>query len=87
MHFQAGLGAVVQGFAGSLDGARAKKGILLTTSTFSADAREYVERIDKRIALIDGKELARLLYDCGVGLSIVDSYVVRRVDAAYFTED
>lgn len=44
----------VQSFAGSLDGVRAKKGIFITTSTFSGDARNYVDRIDKRIVLIEG---------------------------------
>jgi restriction system protein len=77
----------VQSFAGSLDGVRAKKGIFITTSTFSADARAYVERIDKRIVLIDGHQLAALMYDYKVGTMPVASYDVSRVDLEFFDEE
>ena len=77
----------VQSFAGSLDGVRARKGIFITTSSFSQDARSYVERIDKRIALIDGVTLARLLFDFGVGVTTVAAYDVKRIDADFFAEE
>lgn len=77
----------VQSFAGSLDGVRAKKGIFITTSTFSAEARQYVERIDKRIVLIDGNQLASLMYDYGIGVATTASYAVKRVDPDYFGEE
>ena len=77
----------VQTFAGSLDGVRARKGIFITTSNFSRDAEEYAGRIDKRIVLIDGERLARLMYDHGVGVSLVGSYHVKRVDLDYFIEE
>lgn len=48
---------IVQAFAGSLDGYRAKKGVLITTSQFSPEAKDYVNRIEKKIVLIDGEEL------------------------------
>src|SRR5690606_20475520 len=77
----------VQSFAGSLDGVRAKKGIFITTSSFSGDARQYVERIDKRIVLIDGEQLASLMYDYGIGVATTASYAVKRVDPDYFGEE
>ncbi|MGI8402887.1 MAG: restriction endonuclease [Gemmatimonadaceae bacterium] len=77
----------VQAFAGSLDGVRAKKGILITTSGFSADAHAYVERIEKRIVLIDGSRLARLMFDFGVGVAAVASYDIKRVDSDFFSEE
>jgi restriction system protein len=77
----------VQSFAGSLDGVRAKKGIFITTSTFSSDARSYVDRIDKRIVLIDGQQLATLMYDFGVGVTPSATYAVKRVDSDYFGEE
>lgn len=77
----------VQSFAGSLEGARARKGIFITTSTFSAEARAYVDRIEKRIVLIDGDELASYLYEHGVGVSTTATYAVKRVDSDYFTEE
>lgn len=77
----------IQAFAGSLDGVRARKGVFITTSNFSAEAEEYVSRIDKRIVLIDGERLARLMYDHGVGVTPVGSYHIMRLDLDYFIEE
>ena len=77
----------VQSFAGSLDGVRAKKGIFITTSSFSGEAHDYVGRIDKRIVLIDGDHLAHLMYDFGIGVTGTATYAVKRVDADYFEEE
>lgn len=77
----------VQSFAGSLDGVRAKKGIFITTSGFSADAHAYVDRIDKRIVLIDGDQLVTLMYDFGIGVTPTAAYAVKRVDTDFFGEE
>lgn len=77
----------VQAFAGSLDGVRAKKGIFIATSSFSADALAFVERIDKRIVLIDGHRLGELMFDFGVGVTEVASYAIKRVDSDFFSEE
>ena len=77
---------VVQAFAGSLEGHRARKGVLITTSDFSADARDYVTRIEKRIVLIAGNELAILMIEHGIGVTEVTSYVLKRLDGDYFDE-
>ncbi|MCC6314230.1 MAG: restriction endonuclease [Thermomicrobiales bacterium] len=77
---------MVQAFAGSLEGQRARKGVFITTSSFSQDARDYVGRIEKRIVLVDGDALADLMIEHGVGVTEVTSYSVRRVDADYFDE-
>lgn len=76
----------VQAFAGSLEGERARKGVLITTSNFSKDAKDYVSRIDKRIVLIDGATLAGLMFQYGVGVNTVSAYEVKRVDGDYFEE-
>lgn len=78
---------VVQAFAGSLEGQRARKGVLITTSQFSPEAREYVGRIEKKIVLIDGAELAQLMIDHEAGVSDVISYSLKRVDADYYEEE
>lgn len=78
---------VVQGFAGSLDGFRAKRGVLITTSSFSSEAKQYVDKIEKNIVLIDGVELARLMIDHNVAVTTVAKYEVKKVDADYFIED
>jgi restriction system protein len=75
---------LVQAFAGSLDGQRARKGIMITTSQFSQDARDYVDRIEKKIVLIDGEHLAQLMIDHSIGVSEVVNYTVKRVDLDYF---
>jgi restriction system protein len=78
---------VVQAFAGSLEGQRARKGVLITTSQFSQDARDYVTRIEKKIVLIDGEQLAQLMIDHNIGVAEVASYVVKRADLDYFGEE
>lgn len=75
---------VVQAFAGSLEGVRARKGVLITTSYFSQDALEYVQKIEKRIVLIDGKQLADLMIDHDIGVNVVQTYRVKRLDSDYF---
>jgi restriction system protein len=77
---------VVQAFAGSLAGFRARKGVLITTSTFSAEARDYVSKIEVRIILVDGDELAEHMIDNGVGVSLVTQYALKRVDEDYFED-
>lgn len=77
----------IQGFAGSLEGQRARKGVFITTSQFSSGARDYVSRIEKRIVLVDGEELAELMLDYDIGVSEVASYKVQRVDLDYFDEE
>ena len=74
----------IQSFAGSLEGYRARKGVLITTSTFTAEAREYVTRIEKKIVLIDGKSLAQLMIDHDVGVAVQKTFVLKRIDSDYF---
>jgi restriction endonuclease Mrr len=66
----------VQAFAGSLEGVRGRKGVFITTSTFSSEAREYVSRIEKKIVLVDGQQLASLMTDFGIGVTPVSTYEV-----------
>jgi restriction system protein len=77
----------VQAFAGSLEGVRGRKGVFITTSTFSNEAREYVSRIEKKIVLVDGRQLASLMVDFGIGVAPVNTYEVKRVDSDYFFEE
>jgi len=74
----------VQAFAGSLEGERARKGVMITTSTFSEEARTYVTQIEKKIVLIDGVQLADLMIEHGVGVVERQSYVLKKLDIDYF---
>jgi restriction system protein len=76
----------IQKFAGALQGQRAKKGIFITTSSFTTEALEYVSRIDTKIILIDGTRLAKLMFDHGVGVTTATNYEVKRIDSDYFVE-
>ena len=77
----------IQKFVGALQGQRAKKGIFITTSTFTRDAVDYVSRIDSKIVLIDGDTLAQLMIDHNVGVSPMAVYEIKRIDFDYFTEE
>lgn len=74
----------IQRFVGALHGRRAKKGVFLTTSTFTQDARDYVATIDPKVVLIDGLKLAQLMIDFGVGVSRSQIYEIKRIDSDYF---
>jgi len=76
----------IQKFAGALQGQRARKGIFITTSTFSADALEYASRIETKIILIDGSRLSKLMFDNGVGVATASNYEVKKIDSDYFSD-
>ena len=76
----------VQKFAGALQGHRARKGILITASSFTKDAHDYVSKIDSKIVLIDGEPLAQLMIDHDIGVNRVSAYELKKVDSDYFVE-
>jgi restriction system protein len=74
----------IQKFIGALFGQRAKKGIFITTSRFTDDAKNYVKNIDTKVVLIDGKRLAELMIDYGVGVVNRTKYEIKGIDTEYF---
>ena len=75
----------VQAFAGALLGKGATKGLYITTARFSKAAQQYVyDQKAMRIVLVDGAELARLMIDYGVGVSVQKVYKVMQMDSDYF---
>jgi len=77
----------IQKFAGALLGQKARKGIFITTSSFTKDAITYASSLENKVILIDGSRLSRLMIDHDIGVSITASYQVKRVDSDYFVED
>ncbi len=77
----------LQKFAGSLEMHHATKGVFITTSKFTADARDYVKKIQKTIILIDGEELAHLMIEYNLGVSSVALYELKKIDNDYFIDD
>jgi len=76
----------VMQFAGALQAQKANKGIFITTSRFTDDARSYVSQIGSKIVLIDGEQLTSLMIEHDVGVSIVSMYPVKKIDTDYFDE-
>ena len=77
----------LQKFVGALAGQGAKKGIFITTSSFTRDALEYGPRNETKIVLIDGQQLAQYMIDYNLGVTSVNSYEVKRMDSDYFGEE
>ncbi|MGL5288299.1 MAG: restriction endonuclease [Aeromonas sp.] len=76
----------IQSFAGALDLHKARKGVFITTSSFSREAQEYVGLIEKRIVLIDGARLAALMIEYGVGVTTRQLITIKTLDSDYFLE-
>lgn len=74
----------IQAFYGALAGQRATKGVFITTSTFSPQAKDYAASVEK-IVLVDGKRLSELMIDHEVGVS-VRRIRIPRIDSDYFDE-
>ena len=77
----------LQKFVGALAGQGAKKGIFITTTSFTKDALDYVPRNETKIVLIDGQQLAQYMIDYNLGVTSVNSYEVKRMDSDYFGEE
>ena len=77
----------IQKFVGALHGKRAKKGVFITTGKFSSDANEYVQTIDPKVILIDGRKLAEYMIDFNLGTATFASYEIKRMDTDYFVEE
>jgi len=75
-------------FVGALQGQHTRKGIFITTSTFTREALDYVTKIDScRVILIDGQKLATLMIEHNIGVTIENTYELKRVDNDYFNEE
>ena len=77
----------IQKFAGALAEHRAKKGVFITTSSFTKEALASATKHDARIVLIDGEKLATLMIDHGLGVTLEASYEIKRIDSDYFAEE
>jgi restriction system protein len=77
----------IQKFAGALLGNQARKGVFITTSDFTKEAKDYVKTISSNIILINGEELAELMIDYNVGVSVATTYEIKKIDSDYFSEE
>ena len=63
-----------------------KKGIFITTGSFSKDAREFISKIESKIVLVDGKQSTEYMIDNDIGVTTVESYQIKKLDQDYFGE-
>lgn len=76
----------IQKFAGALQGKRAKKGVFITTSDFTAEAKDFARNIDSNIVLISGSQLSELMWDYEVGIVTEAVIHLKKIDLEYFGE-
>ncbi len=74
-------------FVGALAGQGAKKGVFITTSSFTKEALGYSPKNETKIILIDGEQLAQLMIDYNLGVSVQKLYELKRIDSDYFEEE
>jgi restriction system protein len=77
----------IQKFAGALQGQRARKGVFITTSKFTKEAIDFASMIENKIILIDGDTLSNLMIDYDIAVSIVNTYLIKRIDSDYFVDE
>ncbi|HSW57326.1 MAG TPA: restriction endonuclease, partial [Dehalococcoidales bacterium] len=76
----------IQKFAGALQGQHAKRGIFITTSSFTKEAIDFASRVENKIVLISGDTLVNYMIDYNVCVVSSANYEVKKIDPDYFTE-
>ena len=74
----------LQKFVGALSAKKSNKGIFITTSDFSQEAKDYVKNLSHGIILINGKDLTKFMIDYNVGVQTSYSYAIKKIDNDYF---
>jgi restriction system protein len=77
----------IQAFVGALDGKGANKGVFITSSHFSSEARQWTDGLTRNVALIDGERLAELMIRFGVGVTTQDTFATHAIDEDFFIEE
>lgn len=74
----------IRDFFGSLDMHKATKGLFVTTSSFTKAAMETAEKLGKRIVLIDGRDLTKLMIRFNVGCRVEEVFEMKKIDEEFF---
>lgn len=77
---------MVQAFVGALHGKHARRGVMITTSGFTKEARDYVNECSDKVILIDGIRLIDLMFEYNLGVVVKTTYEVKDVDLTYFEQ-
>ena len=76
----------IQNFVGALAGKKASKGVFITTGEIHDNARDYAASLQQKIILVDGRRLADLMIEHGIGVTKEHAYTVKKIDSDYFDE-
>jgi len=76
----------IQNFVGALAGKKANKGIFITTSSFHDNATDYAAGVHNKVILVDGRRLAELMIEHGIGVAEEHAYSIKKIDSDYFEE-
>src|SRR5205814_8308876 len=76
----------IQSFVGALAGKKANKGIFITTSLFHDNATDYAAGLHNKVILVDGRRLAELMIEHGIGIAEEHAYSIKKIDSDYFDE-
>lgn len=74
-------------FVGALTGKQANKGVFITTSRFTDEAKDFVTHLNTKVVLIDGGQLAQLMIENDIGVTKADTYEIKKIDTDYFIEE
>ncbi len=78
----------IREFVGAIEGSKSNKGVLLTTSSITKDAMDWILKIsNKTVVLIDGEKMADLMFQTNLGVEITKTYEIKKVSEDFFTED
>lgn len=77
----------IRDFIGALQGARANKGVFITTADFTKDAIDFVSKVHSRVVLINGQRLANLMIDFSIGVTTRMNYEIKKLDTDYFEDN
>lgn len=78
----------IQKFVGALQGQQAQKGLFITTAKFSSGAIQYANNLlGVKVVLVDGSALTKLMIKHSVGVSLEQTYEVKKIDSDFFAEE
>jgi len=78
----------VQSFLGAMTGGGCRKGVFVTSSTFTSEAKKFADGLnDVRLVLIDGVDLAKLMIEHSVGVQVKETIRVAKIDQDFFSGD
>ncbi|HPW85283.1 MAG TPA: restriction endonuclease [Rhodoferax sp.] len=74
-------------FVGALAGQRASKGVFITTSWYTQEAKDYAANSQYKVVLIDGPRLSDLMIEHDLGVSVAATYQLKRIDSDFFADE